>query len=314
MKFSDLPDSETLRLVKELSDNRSALNAARHYFIDQRQRGSAFDPLTANALEELRRQQNSSAHKHMLDLFSGAGSVFRPEFAELFRSNAQQAAIEAMKSMNSSDLYRISREAAAAYFFQNPSLLRTAAAEALRSLWRFDNPGFQALRRDAFAGTLMNFVRENALANEQAIEELQEIVDAKVASLPQGRISADGILNLIVTVILFFAGIAYNEIRDSQKPPASPFTETQVARLIESIEKTRTLVPEEDDSIYYIVQRQVCIRVKPNNRSAAVATLYPNQKVRLETVAHQWIYVEYFDYIEGIPKMGWVNKKYLERA
>lgn len=43
-----------------------------------------------------------------------------------------------------------------------------------------------------------------------------------------------------------------------------------------------------------------------------VAVLYPNQKVRLEKSAHRWIYVEYFDYIEGIPKMGWVNKKYLK--
>lgn len=311
MKFSDLPDNETLRLARELSQNRSALNATQQFMLDRR--NPAFDQTAIRAFEEIRRQQNSFVHKHALDLFSGAGSALRPAIAQLFLSNAQQATMEALKGIGSTALSQTVREASAVLLFQQQHLFRNATMEAVRSLWRFDNPAFQALRADAFAGTLMNYVREHATASEKAIEELQEIVDEKVAKLPRGRISADGILNLIMTVILFLATIAYNEVRDGRRTQTPALSDAQIERVIESIAKAQTLIPENDNSTYYVVERPVAIRLKPNNRSAAVAGLYPNQKVRLVQSSHQWIYVEYFDYIEGIPKLGWVNKKYLEK-
>lgn len=312
MRFPDLPDNETLRLARELSDKSSALNAARQLILDQGRRGSAFDHMAVRAFEELRRNQGLYAHNNVLELYSGAGSALGPVIGQLFRSNAEQAAMDAMRGLNSTALSQAVRDASAAFGFQQQHLFRNATMDAVRRLWRFDNPAFQALRADAFAGTLMSFVREHTQVSDDAIDELQEIVDEKVKNLPRGRISADGILNLILTVVLFLAGIAYQEIRNKPASPSAALTETQVERIIQSIEKSKTLIPENDDHTYYVVERAVPIRVKPDNRSAAVALLYPNQRVRLEQRKHQWIYVEYFDYIEGIPKMGWVPKKYLK--
>jgi histone H3/H4 len=312
MRFPDIPDNETLRLARELSDQSSALNATRQWILNQGRRGSAFDPMAVRAFEELRRNQALYAHRNMLDLFSGAGSALRPVIGQLFRSNAEQAAMDAMRGLNSTALSQAVRDASAAFAFQQQHLFRDATMDAVRRLWRFDNPAFQALRADAFAGTLMSFVRDYTQVSDDAIEELQEIVDEKVKNLPRGTISADGILNLILTVVLFLAGIAYQEIRNNHASPSAALTETQVERIIQSIEKSRTLIPENDDHTYYVVERVVTIRVRPDNHSAVVAILYPNQKVRLEKRKHEWIYVEYFDYIEGIPKMGWVTKKYLK--
>jgi hypothetical protein len=312
MKFPDLPDNETLRLARELSEKSSALNATQRLILEQSRRGSAFDHMSVRAFEELRRQQALYAHSEILDLYSGAGSALGSVIGQLFLSNAQQTAMDTIHGIDSTALNQAVRDASVAFAFQQQHLFRNATMEAVRSLWRLDNPAIQALRADAFAGTLMNYVRENTKVSDDAIEELQEIVDEKVKNLPQGRISADGILNLILTVVLFLAGIAYQEMRNNHTPPCSALTETQVERIVQSIEKTKTLIPENDDHTYYVVERVVAIRIRPNNRSPAVGLLYPNQKVRLEKRNHQWIYVEYFDYIEGIPKMGWVNKKYLK--
>jgi hypothetical protein len=56
MKFDDLPDKETLRLIKQLSENSSALNASR-FLIDRRD--SAIDRIAARAVDEYRRECNS---------------------------------------------------------------------------------------------------------------------------------------------------------------------------------------------------------------------------------------------------------------
>src|SRR5258706_2588958 len=128
MKFSDLPDNETLRLARELSQNRSALNATQQFILDRR--NSAFDQTAIRAFEEIRRQQNSFVHKHVLDLFSGAGSALRPAIAQLFLSNAQQATMEALKGIGSTALSQTVGEASAVLLFQQQHLLRNATIEA----------------------------------------------------------------------------------------------------------------------------------------------------------------------------------------
>lgn len=189
----------------------------------------------------------------------------------------------------------------------------------MRTLSRFDNTAFKAVQPEAFASSLMEYVRDSASSSrisEEAIEELEALVERKVAELPPSRISAEaliGIISIVVMVMLFLANIAYLEMKESEQPKNEPLSPTQIERIIESVEKSKTLIPPNDKSTYYIVERQVPIRVKPNNRSATVALLYPNQKVRLEKSAHQWIYVEYFDFIEGLPRLGWVDKKYLKK-
>jgi len=76
---------------------------------------------------------------------------------------------------------------------------------------------------------------------------------------------------------------------------------------------TEQRIPDKDENAYYVVVRKVAIRIKPKCKSAALAVLSPNQKVRLVQDNHKWIYVEYYDYLESIPKYGWANKKYLKR-
>ena len=48
--------------------------------------------------------------------------------------------------------------------------------------------------------------------------------------------------------------------------------------------------------------------------SSKFARLYPNTRVKLIVEKHKWLYVEWTDYLEAIPRYGWVNKKYLKKT
>ncbi len=69
-----------------------------------------------------------------------------------------------------------------------------------------------------------------------------------------------------------------------------------------------------NDAVEYIVVRPVELRTKNNSSedSHVICILQPNQKVELLKRNGKWIYVGFFDYVEGIPKTGWVRKKYLK--
>jgi len=75
----------------------------------------------------------------------------------------------------------------------------------------------------------------------------------------------------------------------------------------------------EKDMVEYVVLRPVNLRTKHHTgqESHVITTLRPNQKVELlkrgEPPNKKWIYVGYQDYVEGIPRTGWVYKKYLKR-
>lgn len=68
------------------------------------------------------------------------------------------------------------------------------------------------------------------------------------------------------------------------------------------------------DVVEYVVVRSVELRTKSNSSqdSYVISVLEPNQKVELLKRKGKWIYVGYFDYVEDIPKTGWVRKKYLK--
>src|SRR6266404_2352705 len=303
MNFSDLPDNETLRLARELKDlDRGMYAEAQRQILAQTGGRSALDSWIWELMKRRDVQDSllSSRNRAVLDAFSGVGSALRPLASEWFISNVQKVAIDAMKGINSTALNQAVREAYSSILISQQHVLRNATVEAVRSLWRSDSAVFQAFRTDAFANTLIEYVRrsaESSEATEEALRELREVIDKKVAA-----------------VLIFLANIAYLEIKDHQKAEAKPpLSPDQIARVSETIEKVKTLTPTDDASTYYVVEREVVIRLKPVNRSAPVAALYPNQIVRLVQPNLQWIYVEYFDYIEGLPKLGWVNKKYLRK-
>lgn len=162
------------------------------------------------------------------------------------------------------------------------------------------------------------------------LEDFEANVDERVDKLSPNTISAEGIIQ-IVLAILFFLYSSYSsklseqaiteKIDDSQYHIEQQISdsETRIRQQIGDSEqrilkKIETLIPKKDEFVYYVVLRSVKLRVKPTTKSGIISTLYPNQRVSLIKRKSKWIFVSYFNFIEGLPKTGWVYKKYLKKA
>lgn len=218
------------------------------------------------------------------------------------------------------------------------------AGESLQKV--FDLPVFKSLDSNIFKGVaslnVMNTFTGSTLSQlaelledfdetsvQDFLEDFEADVDERVDNLPSNSISAEGIIQ-VVLAILFFLYSSYSsklseqaiieKIDDSQYHIEQQISksETRIRQQIGDSEqrilkKIESLIPKEDEAVYYVVLRDVRLRIKPHTKSGVITMLFPNQRVSLIERKSKWIYVSYFDYIESLPKTGWVYKKYLKK-
>jgi hypothetical protein len=191
--------------------------------------------------------------------------------------------------------------------------LYAALSNPATDLWK------QIANARGFTEDLLESI-DKSLANLETEDEdpfspFERVIQLKIESLRRGEISYTTLLNFINTFVTIVSIIV-----TLQSMGPSNNTDKQIDQRFQQIERTQTLLldtvetikPDTDPSRYYIDVRQTALRIKPKNKSAQIAILYPNQRVRLLKEKGRWIYVEYFDYTEGIPKAGWARKKYME--
>jgi hypothetical protein len=182
-------------------------------------------------------------------------------------------------------------------------------------------PGIFDEIRTTFAGTIAEAIR-HALEerDEESFNRVEKLITDKFASLPQNSVAPEAfwktflaILSLLIAFGSFGTDV-YQAIRTHESSISQPAQDQQIADLLKQI-AINTTPPDsdKDENTYYIVERKVSVQIKPTFKSPTIAILFPNQKVRLVQDKHKWIYIEYFDYLESIPRYGWANKKYLKR-
>lgn len=187
------------------------------------------------------------------------------------------------------------------------------------------SPGIEQIRaiQSSFSGQLAVALREMLTTGpitEDTARPVLELIDSRIDSRQKGRITAEGLLGLLlalIAVIIASKDYRLNVDQASSSDKAAVVQEQQLTKISELlsqvVERIDRVAPVEDSSTYYVVEREVILRLKPNTKSSKVALLFPNQRVRLVKPNHQWIYVEYFDEFEGVPKYGWAYKKYLKK-
>lgn len=62
---------------------------------------------------------------------------------------------------------------------------------------------------------------------------------------------------------------------------------------------------------HYVVTEQVHLREKPSTKARKIKRLSPNEMVEAIEQQRQWLHVEFFDYVDGKLKQGWVYKRHL---
>ena len=168
---------------------------------------------------------------------------------------------------------------------------------------------FQNIIDDSFSLQLLNELKTEKLNFNDAIEVVEEAFSNKIETSSKGWISAEGLLQLFFAFTLYV--ISQASAMDSDEALMK-----KVSQLENSfIEKIALLLPDKQDdknATYYIVNRTVQLHTESSTKSPFLGFLYPNQRVKLVKRKSKWIYIEYFDNLNGIPKMGWVYKKYLK--
>lgn len=272
------------------------------------------------AIESLRAIQ---LPKTYLDPFSGIGSITNRAVHLHFASS--RAAIESSLVKHTLELAAQAIAEANRVNISKLGALSGSSALAALDFSRFNND-LEQIRaiNNSYSGKMAAALREllnSPEISDKTLRPIQDLVDSKIKSLPQDRISAEGLLTLILTligVLLTYGGVhQLDPSRSLDSRTASPRAKstqvTQIAELVQQlVTQTSRLIPDYDQNSYYLVKREAELRLKPRAKSLPFGSLFPNQKVRIIKRHHKWIYAEYFDEIEGAPRYGWAHKKYFK--
>lgn len=157
---------------------------------------------------------------------------------------------------------------------------------------------------NSFSIKLFRQLEKDNISFDNAVDAVQEAFKEKADAVPESLITFEGMIQLLFAFIFFI--YAMNSSVESEKRIQSEIRKLEYI-VLEQIDK---LKPKKEEAVYYVIQRPVNLRSKPNTKFPIITILYPNQRVELIQRKGKWIYIKYFDYIDGIPRLGWVYKKY----
>jgi hypothetical protein len=287
----------------------SAVNALIHIAEHQRTAHSAM----SRALASVGRQAVSQHADAVARLIFGATRAGSVATHEVMSNASAQAAKALFDSRNSLSMFTATGALSAlAALRPGPGTTFFDHLEAIRD-------EVEALR-NSFAHQVADEVQA-AIGpeeiGERAVERIEQLFDGKIESLPRGRVSAQGleITLALLSMVLSIVIAAYQSAESAATSEAQLQQLTQIRTAVERMAaKTERLLPAEEQETYYLVDREVKLRAAPRAKAHVVSSLSPGLLVRLAQPKHEWIYVEYFDHVEGVPKYAWAQKKYFRRV
>jgi len=228
-------------------------------------------------------------------------------------SGAFQATKRAMESIAGLD--RIWR--------QNPAisdvyahLMRSSALEHLPAL-RAAAIAIQLPQFDTtFLGSLhkrLEQLHESGAAVEAAMAEVDSAIKERAGCLPQSRVNFKGMFDLLYPLLLVLLQLWYARFsQERSSAEMQRFVESQLRATETHLAlQIQTLSPPESREPFRVVERRCYLRADRFAKAMTVGVLYPNQLVEVHRTSGQWAYIEFFDYVNAIPKTGWILKKYV---
>ncbi len=256
------------------------------------------------------------------------------QIARMFRYE-HTAMLDAIRAATEIDFDAV-HKAVSTFDRLNLAQLGSIAGSAGLAALSFTNPALESVfSASSFANIVAESVRSALQAHTfdaSVFEGLGKLIEEKVADLPHDKVTAQGLYEIIRDIVIVLlavmqtGGVGYQIYdakqqaveQDKQQTVIAAQQDARSAQLLEFLkqvaENTAKLVPENDPGEYYVVERDIVLRMKPKIKAAKIVVLFPNQRVLLVKDSHKWIYIEYFDYLEGIPKYGWAMKKYFRRV
>jgi hypothetical protein len=109
-------------------------------------------------------------------------------------------------------------------------------------------------------------------------------------------------LNYALTISLFLYSVYASHKSEQRIIDAIDHGHAEISKEINGLR------PVGSDDVTWVVLKNAAVRARPDIKEKSSELLSPAQQIRLIREKGDWLYVEYFDYIEGVPKMGWIPK------
>jgi SH3 domain-containing protein len=216
---------------------------------------------------------------------------------------------KAMQAMENSPSFKAMQDMENSSFFkvmqtlENSSAMRTFSGltDRLSSL----NAGKLTLG-EAYQEVVRRHEHASVRGFVDPFDIVADEVEGKVKHAVAGPLSTEFYVNLILAFFLFY--LSQISSTHSEERIISRLESVQ-ALVVQQLSELRV---SEEVYTFYVVERPVNLRTRPNTKSKVLTPLYPNAKVQLIEKDSMWVKVQYFDHLEDTHRSGWVFKKYLK--
>lgn len=237
-------------------------------------------------------------------------SIFRSQFSDIEELKSQVLGHSAASSMLETAI------------LQNKAISDAFGSTALAKLHGI-NGSLKATTLAALDITSNLYSEFGEVVEETELKYLRESIEQSKSGQSESSLLSTGDYIAILLAIIFHLQSLYlsNQSSEDVKEIKQQIdvVETNLVSQLFTINKQIEELGEafndsDGNKTEYIVLRFVNLRTQSNTskNSHVIAVLSPNQKVELLKRNKKWIYVGYFDYVEEVPKTGWVAKKYLK--
>lgn len=139
------------------------------------------------------------------------------------------------------------------------------------------------------------------------IGEVEKLLVEQIAKNNPSYVGSSFFQNLLFLILSIIFTVYQGKIQEENIVRNISYSEKRIVEKIEGI-TPKTSSAEKN---IYIVRTKLNVRNQPSSKSIILDYLFPNNKVEFIKVEGNWFYVQYFDFLDGLPKFGWVYSKYL---
>jgi len=137
---------------------------------------------------------------------------------------------------------------------------------------------------------------------EKRLDELAESFQSLAGRLPKSPISQEGLLNLVLTILLFLFQVL--QARQSDRDNYAHIEQIG-RRLLSAMPQSVETSSEE----LCLVTKALRLRDQPTRRGKIMGVLRPNTILSIHGRDGNWRNVKYFDHVRGMVRTGWVYSR-----
>jgi hypothetical protein len=150
---------------------------------------------------------------------------------------------------------------------------------------------------------------DNGVTRER-LDELKEFFQRIESKIDKIDTDANSLFWKLLTILGFILAVV-SEIRNWLPQPEYATKQEVEAIIKEQFSIYGKKLKEEKE--FRITNRICKVMSKPQMKSLVIAKLSVDFEVVVLNVNHEWVYVQFFNYKDGLPQTGWIMKKYLDK-